>query len=231
MSSTRSGVTVVRAALILALAGALTFAFAAVAQAKRVTGGQTTVTIAQPVADAMTADGIAFAPVAPATASGNAVTLPVAGGSISANLRNAAIRHRGGVTFTKGTNSVNAVNPLALASRGRAVMVLRLKPCRRAFGNRRAKQSRRGGLRRGHHRGRFQLIRRCFMRPPIVALRLRDIQISENAGVVTATANLRLTRQAANQLNRRLGSTVFSGGMAFGSVNSSLQLAQPPQTS
>jgi hypothetical protein len=110
-----------RIRILTALTVVVALAFASVALAAKVTGGTTTVTASNAAAQALSANHIAITPLAPATASGNAFTFPIARGRLNAKTLRGFIVHRGGIAVSNGTRTVRLRRPtIVVANHKRA---------------------------------------------------------------------------------------------------------------
>lgn len=99
-----------------------------------VTGGQSTITASQQAVNFLTARKVQVSAVAPATSSGDSITLPVSGGTVSKSHPYAGVvRLGGGIAFARDSHTVvlrnlefiDVLHHLVLASRPRAgVLVL-----------------------------------------------------------------------------------------------------------
>lgn len=195
--------------LLLALAAcALLVAGVAGAAGKRstVTGGSTTVTTSPEAKAALAANGVTVAPIAPATASEDSVTLPISGGKLNkANLRGFVV-HKGGIKFTKGSRSVS-VRALVLNSATNHPYVIA------TVGRERFRC---GSYRRNGHRH----ARYCYRAHRIVVANVVNAKKvdSGDANTVKATADLKLSRQAARAINHRFHKQVVKAGAPIGSA-------------
>ncbi len=218
----------VRLTLCLAAVAALAPG-AAVAQAApvRVTGEQTTVTLSGAAKQALTAAGITYAPLAPATASPADLTFPISGGRVDATTLRGVVRHRGGFSLTKGEKTVRLRRPVARVTGAGGFLSVRVKhrSCHLSkvvrwvpnhdHGNGHAARKVVRYVRhhcRGHHG------------PRIRAFTLSAIQRSAQGGNVVVTANLALTQRAVILLNKAFG-TSFVAGAAAGTATATLTVA------
>jgi hypothetical protein len=192
-----------------ALVGAALFALclmavgAAGAQAAKVkiTGGTTTITPSAATTQFLTTNGISVTPIAPATASNGVLTLPIKGGRIDPVTLRGFVTHRGGVKFSKGTNSLS-LRHFLITSTKRGAFLNATTPVRRCRAFR---------ARRGHRRGRV-----CFTRAEGVRVaRLSNVVLNSDNSV---TANLLLSSRAARFINKVAGSQVVSAGANFGTA-------------
>jgi hypothetical protein len=97
-----------RAFTVLATTASLAAFVSASAQAKvfHVTGQQTKITPSAQVVTFLTAHSITVTPVAPATASGGSLTLPISGGFVVTPHVTGTLRHEGGIEFSKGSHTL-----------------------------------------------------------------------------------------------------------------------------
>ena len=118
-----------RPALCLAAAAALAGPGTAAAHARpaKVTGQQTVITLSDAAAGALTQAGVTVGTVGKATASDAGVAFPVAGGRVNAKLTRGWVRHRGGVSLTKGTTTARLVRPTAVVTRRHAFIAVQLR--------------------------------------------------------------------------------------------------------
>jgi hypothetical protein len=219
----------VRLTLCLAAVAALAPG-AAVAHAApvKVTGEQTTVALSSAATDALTAAGVTVAPLAPATATSAGLSFGVSGGRVDAATLRGFVRHRGGLSLTKGAKTVRLRRPVIRVTRAGAFLTVRVKhgAChlRKVLG--RAVRAHRHGQR---HVGRrvVRYVRhhcRGHHGPRVRAFTLSAIQRSDQGGKVVVTANLALTQRAATLLNRAFG-TAFAAGAAAGTATATLTVA------
>lgn len=91
--------------LVVATTALAAFTPAALAQTSTtltLTGGATTLTLDPATAQVLTDNGIAVAPVRPASASDTGIAFPISGGELDAATLAGQISHRGGLSFTAG---------------------------------------------------------------------------------------------------------------------------------
>ena len=187
-------------AALLALCLMAVGATGAQAAKVKITGGTTTITPSAATSQFLTNNGIAVTPIAPATASNGAVTLPIAGGRINPTTLRGFITHRGGLKFTKGTNSL-ALRHFLITSTNRGAFLDATTPVRRCH----AFRARRGG------------------RTRVCVFRLEGVRVARLSNVVrnpdnSVTADLLLSRQVARFINRVAGHQVVSPGANIGSA-------------
>src|SRR5258708_5747621 len=186
-------------AALLALCLMAVGATGAQAAKVKVTGGTTTLTPSAATTQFLTNNGIGVAPIAPATASNGAVTLPIAGGRIDPTTLRGFITHRGGLKFTKGTKSL-ALRHFLITSTKRGAFLDAATPVRRCH----AFRARRG-------RGRVGVFRSEGVR----VARLSNVVRNSDSSV---TANLLLSRQVARFINKVAGKPVVSAGANIGTA-------------
>ena len=213
----------VRLTLCLAAVAALAPG-AAVAQAAsvEVTGGQTTV-----ATQALTAAGITVAPLDRATASPAGLSFPISGGRVDATTLRGVVRHRGGLSLTKGEKTVRLRRPVVRVTGAGAFLSVRVK--HRACHLRKVVR-----WVRNHDHGKGHPARKVvrYVRhhcrghhgPRIRAFTLSGIQRSDQGGKVVVTANLALTQRAVILLNKAFG-TSFAAGAAAGTATAMLTVA------
>jgi hypothetical protein len=124
--------------LVLAATVSLMAVTSAAAQAKvfHVTGTQTTITPTSQVAGFLASHQVTVSAIGPATISGGAVTLPIAGGFVTKSTNGGLLRHTGGLKFTVGSRSVAVTHFVLIAHKvhgrllawvgGRRITVARL---------------------------------------------------------------------------------------------------------
>jgi hypothetical protein len=185
-------------AALLALCLMAVGATGAQAAKVKVTGGTTTLTPSAATTQFLTSNGITVAPIAPATASNGAVTLPIAGGRIDPTTLRGFITHRGGLKFTKGNNSL-VLRHFLITSTTRGAFLDAATPVRRCH----ALRGRRGG-------------RVCVFRQEGVRVaRLSNVVRNADSSV---TADLLLSRPVARFINRVAGKHVVSAGANIGTA-------------
>jgi hypothetical protein len=203
---------------------------AAVAQAApaKVTGGQTTVTLSAGATDALKTAGVVVAPLAPATAVADGLSFPVVRGHVNTTAGRGVVRHRGGLSLTKGQRTVRLRRPVIRVTRAGAFLTVRVKhrACQLRKVVRRAVRAHQHGRR---HVGRtvVRYVRHhCVGRhgARIRAFTLSGLQRSDQGGNIVVTANLALTQRAAALLNRAFG-TSFAAGAAAGTATATLTVA------
>ncbi len=200
MNSYTRRLRVLIGAALLALCLMAVGAAGAEAAKVKITGGTTTITPSTATTLFLTANGISVTPIAPATASNGAVTLPIAGGRIDPATLRGVIVHRGGLKFTKGSNSLR-LRHLVITSTKRGAFLDATTPIRRC----RAFRSRRGG------RGR------------LCAFRWEGVRVARLSNVVrnsdnSVTANLLLSQRAARFINKVAGKQVVAAGANLGTA-------------
>jgi hypothetical protein len=183
----------------------------------KVTGGDTTLTLNDAAKSGLAAQGITVAPIAPATsASAGSLTFPIAGGKLKSTNFFGAIGHKGGVTLTKGDNTVK-VKRLVLVNGPRGASIWAFvgrahkshKFAKR--GHRKLAKAAHHGKRRGaRHRFRWHW-------EAARVLDLSNVTHSVQDGKQVFTADAALSQKAAKFLNRKLGTTLFTTG-AIGTV-------------
>src|SRR5439155_8594817 len=131
------------------------------------------------------------------------VTLPIASGRIDPANLHGFILHRGGLRFTKGTNSFT-LRRFLIVSTNRGAFLDASTPVRRCRTTR---------THRGRGRG---PVRICFVRGEAVRVaRLSHVVVSGNS----ATADLLLSQKAAHLINRLAGKKVVSAGANPGTAH------------
>ena len=169
-----------------------------------------------------------MAPLAPATASSAGLSFPVSGGRVDAATLRGFVRHRGGLSLTKGAKIVRLRRPVVRVTSAGAFLTVRVGHgfchLRKVLGR----------AVRAHGHGRRHVVRRVvrYVRhrcrashgPRIRAFTLSAIQRADQGGKVVVTANLALTARAAKLLNRAFG-TAFPAGAAAGTATATLTVA------
>ena len=207
MNSHRMRLRALIGAALLALCLMAVGATGAQAAKVKITGGSTTITPSAAATQFLTTNGITVSPIAPATISNGAVTLPVAGGRIDPANLHGFVTHRGGLRFTKGTKSL-ALRHFLITSTRRGAFLDVTTPLRHCRFVR---------ARRGHRRARV-----CFNRATLVRLaRLSNVVRNGNS----VTADLLLSRRAAGFINRLAGKHVVSAGANLGSLHTTVTTA------
>jgi hypothetical protein len=171
----------------------------------KLTGVSTTITPSSEATKALTANGVTVTPITPATASNGSVTLPIARGMVNpSNLRGYVV-HKGGLKLSKGTASVS-LRTFVIRSTGKG-----------AFLSAATSHAGRCAYRRNGHRH----FRSCTIRGRITVARLLNAKRTDNAETkqTTVTADLKLTREAARAINRRLHQQVVKPGAALGTAS------------
>jgi len=182
-------------AALLALCLMAVGATGAQAAKVKVTGGTTTITPSAATTQFLTNNGIGVAPIAPATASNGAITLPIAGGRINPTTLRGFITHRGGLKFTKGTKSL-VLRHFLITSTNRGAFLDAVTPVRRCH------------ARLGH--------RVCVSRQEGIRV-ARLSKVVRNADN-SVTADLLLSRPVARFINRVAGKHVVSTGANIGTL-------------
>lgn len=90
----------------LALAALAPAALAQTSTTLTFTGGATTLTLDPGTAQVLTDNGVAVAPVRPASASAAGIAFPISGGAVDAATLAGEISHRGGLEFTAGDRTL-----------------------------------------------------------------------------------------------------------------------------
>jgi hypothetical protein len=185
-------------AALLALCLMAVGATGAQAAKVKVTGGTTTITPSAATTQFLTNNGIGVAPIAPATASNGAITLPIAGGRINPTTLRGFITHRGGLKFTKGTKSL-VLRHFLITSTNRGAFLDAATPVRRCHAL------------RGRPGRRVCVSRLEGMR---VARLSKVVRNADNS----VTADLLLSRPVARFINRVAGKHVVSTGANIGTL-------------
>jgi hypothetical protein len=117
-----------RAALALAATAAVAGPTAAAAQAKprKVTGGQSVVTLSSAAASALAAAGVTVSAVAPATAGDAGIAIPVVRGTVKPKHNAGVVRHKGGVQLSSSTRTVRLRAPIVVNTKGRHFMAVKV---------------------------------------------------------------------------------------------------------
>ena len=105
---------------------ALVPAGVAVANEATITGGTATFTASSTAVSVVTGNHLTFTPLGPATLSGTAFTVPIAGGHLNSKLRG-TIGFRGGFALSNGKNTIH-VRRLTLRSSKTGVALWALVP-------------------------------------------------------------------------------------------------------
>ncbi|HEY3727905.1 MAG TPA: hypothetical protein VGL51_12070 [Solirubrobacteraceae bacterium] len=161
-----------------------------------VTGGSTQIAISPATSNALSANHLTVAPLAPATASGATFSFPIVGGHLQIKSKHGVIRHRGGFTISNGVRTVGLRHPTLVSNENGVslfalVRVPAMAKCR-------------------HHPGR----RHCF------AVRSRRVARVTGATLQggSATGTVRLTEFSANAINKLAGKRIATAGTAIGTV-------------
>ena len=183
----------------------------------KVTGGETTLTLNDASKTAFAGQGIVIAPLAPATSSSaGSFTFPIAGGRVDPTSLFGFVKHRGGVSLTKGDHTAK-LRGLVIVNGSRGAALYSISRHRFRIGVRRRHTFARtshlaGGDRRGARR------RFGWRRHVVRLLALTNLQRTDQDGKVIVTADAALTEKGARFLNRKLRTTLFSDGQAIGTV-------------
>ena len=174
----------------------------------KVTGENTTLTLSKAAGDALAANGIAVAPVDPATASPDgSLSFPITGGRVNPENLRGFIAHRGGIKLTRGDKTA-VLRRFVIVNSKRGAYLDGLALVR--------KHVRGHGFRGAHHgnaRVRFVQVYRA-----IRILKLGNVVRADADGKVVVTADGSVTKAAAKYLNRKLDVTLFTEGLAIGSA-------------
>lgn len=210
---------------------------AAGAQAKWVKlTGETTVTPSAQATQFLSSKGVAVAPVAPATFGSGAFTFPVRVGFGNTKTYNGILAHEGGLRFSKGPKSVVVRGFVAVRHNKRAVLLAKIPALKGGCGH--VRQAVRRFL--VNHPVFRHKVRRFVRRHPkaarhavkalrnycndgrvIVLAKLENLGKSVSGNTATLTADLRLSKQAANLINRRF-KTNLNDGVLLGSAKSTV---------
>ncbi len=186
----------IRLMLVVAVAAAGMTVLAAGAQASsqlRFNGGSTRLVVNPAVLPALADNGIALAPVAPATAGAArwggqdtiAANFPIKGGHVNGTTLAGVINHTGGLTFSKGNKSLTVgLFRITIAKRAYLSGAVNLDPS---------------------------------VRVPLLRLDLSHAKVSACGRWVTVSGvRAYLTKTAADALNATLGTDVFAAGLKLG---------------
>lgn len=233
----------VRLTLVAAIAALGIFAVGATgAQAKWVKlTGETQVTPSDQAKQFLAAKNVSVAPVDPATAAGGVFTFPIRVGFGNTDSYNGVLVHNGGLKFSRGAKSAVVRGFVAVRVKGAGAVLLAKVPAlkggcshvRQALQRflvkhpvfrRKAGRRIRRFVRRHPKAARHvaQALRNyCHDGRVIILARLTNLGKSVSGNTATLTADLRLSKQAANLLNRRFG-TNLSDGVLLGSAKSTV---------
>jgi hypothetical protein len=200
MNSHKLRLRAVFGAALLALCLMAVGAAGAQAAKVKVTGGTTTITPSAATTQFLTNNGIAVAPIAPATLSNGVATLPISGGRIDPATLRGFIVHRGGLKFSKGTKSL-ALRHFVITSTKRGAFLDAATPVARCHAFR---------ARRGNR------VRICVIRQEGVRVARLSNVVRNSANSVTA--DLLLSQRAAGFINKVAGHKVVSAGANLGSA-------------
>jgi hypothetical protein len=183
-----------RSFAVLTAVAALAMPGSALAAGSKVTGGTTQLAISQAASNALSANHLTVAPLAPATASGSTFSFPIVRGHLQMKNRHGVIQHRGGFTISNGTRTVGVRHP-TLVSNKNGVSLFGLVRVRNA-----------GKCR--HHP------RHCLVLRARRVARVTGAQVQGGS----ATGTVRLTKFSAGAINRLAGKTVAKVGTAIGNI-------------
>jgi hypothetical protein len=203
--------------------------------------GETQVTPSDQVKQFLAARSVSVAPVDPATAAGGVFTFPLRFGFANTKSYNGVLVHNGGLKFSRGARSAVVRGFVAVRVKGAGALLLAKVPAlkggcahvRRALRRflvnhpvfrRKAGRRIRRFVRRHPKAARHvvQGLRNyCNDGRVIVLARLTNVGKSVSGNTATLTADLRLSKQAANLLNRRFG-TNLNDGVLLGSATSTV---------
>ncbi len=175
-----------------------------VASAKptKITGGTTQITASDAAAKLLSDNHITVTPLAPATASGTTFTFPIAGGVINTKNLHGVIRHKGGLSLSNGTNTVNLRQP-TVDSTKHGVSIWALV---------------RGKTTRVCHRfGRFHARTRCISIVRWHTARIATVTDVKVSGT-SASGTVKITAATATLINRLAGKSVVSAGAVLGTA-------------
>ncbi len=215
-----------RLTLVAAVAALGLFAVGATgAQAKWVKlTGETQVTPSDQVKQFLASKNVSVAPVDPATAAGGVFTFPLRVGFGNTKNYNGILVHNGGLKFSRGAKSAVVRGFVAVRHNKTAFLLAKVPALRGGCGHiRKAVRRflvnhpvfrRKAGKRvrrfvRKHPKAARHVVQAvrnyCNDGRVIVLARLTDVGKSVSGNTATLTADLRLSRQATNLLNRRFG--------------------------
>lgn len=188
-----------RLRLVALVALIASLALASVAQAARITGGTTTVSISDAASQVLTANHLTVAPLTPASASGSTLTFPIAGGRL--NPRHLGfITHRGGFSISNGTSTLR-LRRLTIISNRAGVSLFALTPSRAVH---RCLPAARHGL-----RCRTLIVSRVER-----VARVTGVTVSNG----TATGTAHLTAVSARAINRLAATHIVAAGAPFATI-------------
>lgn len=231
-----------RLTLVAAVAALGLFAVGATgAQAKWVKlTGETQVTPSDQVKQFLASKNVSVAPVDPATAAGGVFTFPLRVGFGNTKNYNGILVHKGGLKFSRGAKSAVVRGFVAVRHNKTAFLLAKVPALRGGCGHiRKAVRRflvnhpvfrRKAGKRvrrfvRKHPKAARHVVQAvrnyCNDGRVIVLARLTDVGKSVSGNTATLTADLRLSRQATNLLNRRFG-LGLNAGVLLGSAKSTV---------
>jgi hypothetical protein len=184
----------IRSLAVLTAVAALAMPGTALAAGSKVTGGTTQITISQATSNALSANHLTVAPLAPATASGSTFSFPIVRGHLRMKNNHGVIQHLGGFTISNGNRTVGIRHPTVVSNKN-GVSLFALVRARQA-----------GKCR--HHP------RHCFVLRARRVARVTGAHVQGN----TATGTVRLTEFSASAINRLAGNTVAKVGTAIGTI-------------
>jgi hypothetical protein len=222
-----------RTLLSALVAAAVLLVGATTAQAKFVPlTGSTTFTPSAQATTLLSNNGIAVAPVGPATAEGDSYVFPIAAGIGSPRTFYGLLAHKGGLEFTKGDRSAVIRRFVAVRVKRGAVLLAQVPGLRGGCGRLRAAYARfhiqrPGGLRRtpAVRKLRRAVRNYCGGGRVIVLAHLTNLAKQSRYNGALLSADLKLSREAARLLNRLAGSKVVSAGAPLGSAESAVIVA------
>ena len=172
------------------------------AASTKVTGGTTQITASDAAAKLLSDNHITVAPLSPATAAGTTFTFPIAGGSVNTKTLHGVIRHKGGLSLSNGTQTVNLRQPTVTSTK-QGVSIYALVRGRT--------------IRVCHRAGRFHLHARC-----VTIVRWHTARIAKVTDVkvtgTTASGTVKITETTAKLINKLAGKSVVSAGAVLGTA-------------
>jgi hypothetical protein len=223
-------------ALVAALAVALVGAAGAEAKLVKVTGS-TTVTPSAEATQFLSDHGVTVEAVAPATAANGSFTFPIVAGFGDTRTYNGVLAHSGGLRFTKGDRSAVVRRFVAVRAAGTALVLAQIPGLRGGCGQLKAALVRflhkHPGVRhrlwnaaQEYPRAARHVVRAvrnyCSQGRVIVLARLTNLSKSVSGGTATLSADLTLSGQAAQLINRVAHGHVVSAGAPLGSAVSTV---------
>lgn len=199
--------------------------------------GSSTVTPSEGAKQFLANAGVSVATTGPASFENGSYSFPIVAGFGDTETYNGLLAHSGGLMFTKGERSVELRRFVAVRVGDTAKLLAQVKgrpgncgQVARALHKFAKKHPRiRRGVRRLAHRyprAAHHLIRAtrryCHEGRVIVLADLTNLAKSVEDGTATLTADLRLSRQAANIVNRLAKAEVVSAGALLGSATSTV---------